>query len=136
MPQVNDEDEVTIIDFPQMVSVAHPNGRELFQRDVDGVIRFFQKKLAYMPELDASLPRVQPDFDVRRPRFSSLLVMSVRSCCRRENAWGAPCATSMCTTSNTSSVLDLCLGSRVYSLSNQTSPSTGILALCRRFWRR
>lgn len=65
MAQVNDEDEVTIIDFPQMVSVAHPNAAELFQRDVDGVVRFFRKKLAYMPELDEGLPRISPDFEVR-----------------------------------------------------------------------
>lgn len=65
--QVNDADEVTIIDFPQMVSVAHPNGAELFARDVAGVGRFFRKKLGYMPEHDASLPRVAPDFEVRVP---------------------------------------------------------------------
>ncbi len=96
MPQVNDEDEVTIIDFPQMVSVAHPNGRELFQRDVDGVIRFFQKKLAYMPELDASLPRVQPDFDVRRPRFS-------RTC-----AWAAECILGRTNIRPLTDILALC----------------------------
>ena len=62
---MNDADEVTIIDFPQMVSVAHPNGAELFARDVAGVGRFFRKKLGYMPEHDAALPRVAPDFEVR-----------------------------------------------------------------------
>ena len=56
---------MTIIDFPQMVSVAHPNAAELFQRDVDGVMRFFMKKLGYMPQHDASLPRVSPNFEVR-----------------------------------------------------------------------
>jgi RIO kinase 2 len=64
---VNDADEVTIIDFPQMVSVAHPNGAELFARDVAGVGRFFRKKLGYMPEHDTALPRVAPDFEVRVP---------------------------------------------------------------------
>lgn len=63
--QVNDKDEVTIIDFPQMVSVAHPNGADLFARDVEGVGRFFRKKLGYMPEHDETLARIQPDFQVR-----------------------------------------------------------------------
>ena len=37
--QVDDEDEVTLIDFPQMVSVSHANAKELFERDVDCLIR-------------------------------------------------------------------------------------------------
>jgi RIO1 family len=38
---------VTVIDFPQMVSVSHANAEELFTRDVDCVMRFFRKKLNY-----------------------------------------------------------------------------------------
>ena len=37
--QVDDDDEVTLIDFPQMVSVSHANAKELFDRDVDCLIR-------------------------------------------------------------------------------------------------
>ena len=40
-PQINDREELTLIDFPQMVSVGHPNAQELFDRDVDCIIRFF-----------------------------------------------------------------------------------------------
>lgn len=36
---------VTIIDFPQMVSIQHTNAQELFERDVQCVMRFFRKKL-------------------------------------------------------------------------------------------
>ena len=36
---------VTLIDFPQMISINHPNAKELFQRDVDGLRRFFGTKL-------------------------------------------------------------------------------------------
>ena len=37
--QVDDDDEVTLIDFPQMISVSHANAKELFDRDVDCLIR-------------------------------------------------------------------------------------------------
>mmetsp|Transcript_20615 Transcript_20615/g.62074 ORF Transcript_20615/g.62074 Transcript_20615/m.62074 type:complete len:530 (-) Transcript_20615:274-1863(-) len=59
---VDDEDQITIIDFPQMVSVAHPNAAELFDRDVEGVVRFFTRKLGYVPQHDASLQQLRPDF--------------------------------------------------------------------------
>ncbi|KAL7467808.1 hypothetical protein ACHAXS_008044, partial [Conticribra weissflogii] len=36
---------VTLIDFPQMVSTRHPNARELYERDVVCLKRFFGKKL-------------------------------------------------------------------------------------------
>jgi len=61
---IGDDEELTLIDFPQMVSISHPNARELFERDVDGVVRFFERKLGYLPEGDdAVLERVRPDFD-------------------------------------------------------------------------
>ena len=37
--QVNDDDELTLIDFPQMVSTSHANAQELFERDVECVLR-------------------------------------------------------------------------------------------------
>ncbi len=61
---MNDEDEVTIIDFPQMVSVAHPNAQELFDRDVEGIERFFTRKLGYVPQQDHSLQQLRPVFSV------------------------------------------------------------------------
>jgi RIO kinase 2 len=36
---------VTLIDFPQMVSTRHPNARELYERDVECLRRFFGGKL-------------------------------------------------------------------------------------------
>lgn len=36
---INDEEEITLIDFPQMVSISHPNGKELFERDVECILR-------------------------------------------------------------------------------------------------
>lgn len=41
---VSKELKAYIIDFPQMVSTKHPNGQELFERDVNGLILWFTKK--------------------------------------------------------------------------------------------
>lgn len=59
---VDDDDQVTIIDFPQMVSVAHPNAEELFDRDAEGIVRYFTRKLGYVPEHDESLTELRPNF--------------------------------------------------------------------------
>jgi RIO kinase 2 len=36
---IDDEEQLTLIDFPQMVSVSHANAEELFDRDVECIIR-------------------------------------------------------------------------------------------------
>mmetsp|Transcript_32799 Transcript_32799/g.48845 ORF Transcript_32799/g.48845 Transcript_32799/m.48845 type:complete len:644 (-) Transcript_32799:415-2346(-) len=41
---------VTLIDFPQMVSVRHPNAEELYERDVMCLKRFFASKLKCRPD--------------------------------------------------------------------------------------
>ncbi len=41
------DEEITVIDFPQMVSTSHRNAKMLFERDVEGVRAFFSKKLGY-----------------------------------------------------------------------------------------
>lgn len=61
--QIDDNEQLTLIDFPQMVSAAHPNARELFDRDVEGVVKFFERKLGYLPEDDPALQLVAPKFD-------------------------------------------------------------------------
>eukprot|EP00850_Spirogloea_muscicola_P002756 SM000010S04394 [mRNA] locus=s10:1272384:1276888:- [translate_table: standard] len=45
-----DEDEnITMIDFPQMVSVSHKNAHMYFDRDVECVFKFFGKRFNYSP---------------------------------------------------------------------------------------
>jgi len=44
---------VTLIDFPQMVSTNHPNAEEMFQRDKNGLVKFFAMKMRYIPPEDA-----------------------------------------------------------------------------------
>ena len=41
---INDNEEVTVIDFPQMVSTSHPNAQFYFARDVKCIQRFFTKR--------------------------------------------------------------------------------------------
>jgi RIO kinase 2 len=54
---------ITLIDFPQMVSVGHANAEELFDRDVAGVVKFFHRKLGYRPE-EEPRPRGQSPWPV------------------------------------------------------------------------
>ncbi|KXZ56501.1 hypothetical protein GPECTOR_1g449 [Gonium pectorale] len=60
---INEDEELTLIDFPQMVSITHANAAELFSRDVECIIRFFSKKIGYVPEQDPKLPYVRPDYE-------------------------------------------------------------------------
>ena len=74
---IDDECKVTLIDFPQRVSTSHPNAGELFQRDVNGLVKFFAMKMRYIPpeDLIVRLDDVVPsdtriDEEVRASGFS------------------------------------------------------------------
>ncbi|GJM92239.1 hypothetical protein PR202_ga08683 [Eleusine coracana subsp. coracana] len=41
---INDDEKVTIIDFPQMVSVSHRNAKMFFDRDIECIYKFFNKR--------------------------------------------------------------------------------------------
>ena len=47
---IGDDEEVTIIDFPQMVSVQHANARYYFERDVDCIRVYFEKKFRFVAD--------------------------------------------------------------------------------------
>lgn len=38
---IAEDETVTVIDFPQMVSTQHPDAKQLYERDQDGVLKFF-----------------------------------------------------------------------------------------------
>ncbi|CAM5114352.1 unnamed protein product [Eretmochelys imbricata] len=57
---LDSEDQVTMIDFPQMVSTSHPNAEWYFDRDVECIRDFFKKRFSYESEL---FPTFQ---DIRR----------------------------------------------------------------------
>eukprot|EP00596_Hydrurales_sp_CCMP1899_P001957 CAMPEP_0119044490 /NCGR_PEP_ID=MMETSP1177-20130426/31808_1 /TAXON_ID=2985 /ORGANISM="Ochromonas sp, Strain CCMP1899" /LENGTH=499 /DNA_ID=CAMNT_0007014645 /DNA_START=39 /DNA_END=1534 /DNA_ORIENTATION=- len=46
---VDQTGQVTLIDFPQMVSTSHPNASDLFARDLGGLVKFFAMKMRYVP---------------------------------------------------------------------------------------
>ncbi|CAN1335252.1 Serine/threonine-protein kinase rio2 [Linum perenne] len=41
---IDDDEKVTMIDFPQMVSVSHRNAQMFFDRDVECIYKFFSKR--------------------------------------------------------------------------------------------
>ena len=42
-----------------------PSMQELFERDVECIVRFFSKKLGYVPERDEELEVIRPSFQAR-----------------------------------------------------------------------
>ncbi|KAL0589663.1 hypothetical protein ABG067_002212 [Albugo candida] len=66
---INEEGELTMIDFPQMISISHPNATEMFDRDVRGLIKFFAKLscsfvAADVPKLDDITTSAQDRLDL------------------------------------------------------------------------
>ncbi|CAJ0909469.1 8051_t:CDS:10 [Entrophospora sp. SA101] len=55
---VKDNGEPILIDFPQMVSISHPNAEWYFNRDVECIRTYFQKKYNYQSAL---YPKFQLD---------------------------------------------------------------------------
>lgn len=49
------EFDFVVIDFPQCVSIEHTDAKFYFDRDVQGIKKFFEKKFNYKPEHDASM---------------------------------------------------------------------------------
>ena len=47
---VDDDENVTMIDFPQMVSTSHINAQYYFDRDVDCVRTFFKRRFGFVAE--------------------------------------------------------------------------------------
>ncbi|KAG2247931.1 hypothetical protein Bca52824_087559 [Brassica carinata] len=41
---IDDEEKITMIDFPQMVSVSHQNAQMYFDRDIECIFKFFRKR--------------------------------------------------------------------------------------------
>ncbi|MFT7811793.1 serine/threonine-protein kinase RIO2 [Arapaima gigas] len=48
---LDDDDHITMIDFPQMVSTSHPNAEWYFDRDVKCIRDFFMRRFGYESEL-------------------------------------------------------------------------------------
>ena len=55
---VDDDEQVTVIDFPQMISTSHINAEYYFDRDVNCVATFFRRRFGFCP---AALPSLVED---------------------------------------------------------------------------
>lgn len=71
---IDDEENVTMIDFPQMVSVSHRNAQMYFDRDVDCIFKFFEKRFGSSAAEGADqLEESDSDSDDdRRPHFEAI----------------------------------------------------------------
>ncbi|KAL8242010.1 hypothetical protein R6Q59_012312 [Mikania micrantha] len=69
---IDDDENITIIDFPQMVSVSHRNAEMYFDRDVECIIKFFSKRFNLSFEANADDLDSDEESDTVKPRFSSI----------------------------------------------------------------
>nr|GMD90995.1 serine/threonine-protein kinase rio2 [Ipomoea batatas] len=71
---INDDEKVTMIDFPQMVSVSHRNAQMYFDRDVECIFKFFRKRfnMSSQENPDDSDDSEAEMEDGVRPEFSDI----------------------------------------------------------------
>lgn len=66
---VRDNSELIMIDFPQMVSMSHPNAKMYFERDVNCIRRFFRKRFGVVadtrPQFEDLMSKKELDLDVQ-----------------------------------------------------------------------
>lgn len=69
---IDDDETVTMIDFPQMVSVSHPNAQMYFDRDVDSIFKFFSKRFNLSFQEDADETDDADISEAGRPQLSNI----------------------------------------------------------------
>ncbi|CAI0419219.1 unnamed protein product [Linum tenue] len=71
---IDDDEKVTMIDFPQMVSVSHRNAQMFFDRDVGCIYKFFAKRynLSFQDDADDNNSAQAETDEAGRPSFSSI----------------------------------------------------------------
>ncbi|XP_054253355.1 serine/threonine-protein kinase RIO2 [Indicator indicator] len=63
---LDNEDRVTMIDFPQMISTSHVNAEWYFDRDVNCIKEFFKKRFSYESELFPSFKDIRKECSLDR----------------------------------------------------------------------
>ncbi|EDO34624.1 predicted protein [Nematostella vectensis] len=61
---LNDKDQITVIDFPQMVSISHLNAQWYFDRDVQCIRDFFLRRFNYESELHPKFSDIKRMYDL------------------------------------------------------------------------
>ncbi|CAJ1868260.1 unnamed protein product [Sphenostylis stenocarpa] len=71
---IDDDEKITMIDFPQMVSVSHRNAQMYFDRDVECVFKFFRKRfnLSFEETLDDIDGSDEGRDEAGKPCFSAI----------------------------------------------------------------
>ncbi|KAL6840066.1 hypothetical protein ACP4OV_029876 [Aristida adscensionis] len=70
---IDDDEKVTVIDFPQMVSVSHRNAQMFFDRDIECIYKFFRKRFNLSSEKNEQQDGSETgDEDNDRPSFLSI----------------------------------------------------------------
>lgn len=71
---IGDDEKITMIDFPQMVSVSHRNAQMYFDRDVECVFKFFKKRfnLSFHETVDDENDVDIDEDENSRPCFNSI----------------------------------------------------------------
>ncbi|KAL6531614.1 hypothetical protein OROMI_027977 [Orobanche minor] len=74
---IDDDEKITMIDFPQMVSVSHPNAKMYFDRDVECIYKFFRKRFNLsLHENEVDCDDIEVDTDGGRPQLCDITIVS------------------------------------------------------------
>lgn len=70
---IDDNEKITVIDFPQMVSVSHRNAQMFFDRDIECIYKFFNKRFNLTSEKEEEQDGSESDVEGNsRPSFLSV----------------------------------------------------------------
>ncbi|CAO2196665.1 unnamed protein product [Urochloa humidicola] len=70
---IDDDEKITVIDFPQMVSVSHRNAQMFFDRDIECIYKFFNKRFNLKSEKNEEQEGSDSDDEGNsRPSFLSV----------------------------------------------------------------
>ncbi|PAN27166.1 hypothetical protein PAHAL_5G063200 [Panicum hallii] len=70
---IDDDEKITVIDFPQMVSVSHCNAQMFFDRDIECIYKFFNKRFNLTSEKNEEQAGSESDGEGNsRPSFLSV----------------------------------------------------------------
>ncbi|CAO1944136.1 unnamed protein product [Urochloa humidicola] len=70
---IDDDENITVIDFPQMVSVSHRNAQMFFDRDIECIYKFFNKRFNLKSEKNEEQEGSDSDDEGNsRPSFLSV----------------------------------------------------------------
>ena len=67
--RIHEDEHITLIDFPQMVSISHRNAQMYFDRDVDCISTFFERRFGFVstepkPEWEEVISKRRGTLDV------------------------------------------------------------------------